>query len=125
MRLQTTKFNGASYPIQRAAAATYSEEGRRQVRELTDYYLENARLIRRGIDEIGLSSVGGVDSPYVWVDAGRPSWELFDQILQQTGVVTTPGAGFGPAGEGFIRISAFNDRDQVETAMDRIRRELG
>lgn len=121
MRRHTTKFNGASYPIQRAAAAIYSAEGRKEVKELNDYYLENARIIRDGVNAIGLTSYGGVNSPYVWVDAGgRDSWELFDELLNSAGVVTTPGAGFGPAGEGFIRISAFNDRDKVTTAMERI-----
>ncbi len=120
MRRHTTKFNGASYPVQRAAAAIYSDRGRREVRELTDYYLENARVIRRGLDTLGLSSYGGINSPYVWVDADRPSWDFFHLLLDKAGVVTTPGAGFGPAGEGFIRISAFNERDKVESAMDRI-----
>ena len=124
-RRHTTKFNGASFPVQRAAAAVYSPEGQTQIRELNDGYLENARIIREGIASIGLTSFGGVNSPYVWVDAGgHPSWELFDRLLNSAGVVTTPGAGFGPAGEGFIRISAFNDREKVVTAMDRIRSAL-
>jgi LL-diaminopimelate aminotransferase len=126
MRRQTTKFNGASYPIQKAAAAIYSPAGKKEIRELNDYYLENARIIREGIEQIGLTSYGGVNSPYVWVDAGgRPSWELFEELLSQAGVVTTPGAGFGPAGEGFIRISAFNEREKVETAMRRVIKALG
>lgn len=125
MRRHTTKFNGASYPIQRAAAAIYHPEGAEQVRALNDHYLENARIIRDGIAAIGLTSYGGTNSPYVWVDAGgEPSWDLFDRLLTGAGVVTTPGAGFGPAGEGFIRISAFNEREQVEQAMDRITRAL-
>jgi LL-diaminopimelate aminotransferase len=125
MRRQTTKFNGASYPIQKAAAAIYSAPGKKEIRELNDYYLENARIIREGIEQIGLTSYGGVNSPYVWVDAGgRPSWELFEELLTQAGVVTTPGAGFGPAGEGFIRISAFNEREKVETAMRRVIKAL-
>lgn len=119
-RRHSTKFNGASYPVQRAAAAIYTPEGQRQVRELTDYYLDNAAIVRAGLDRLGLTGYGGVDSPYVWVDAGRPSWDFFHLLLENAGVVTTPGAGFGPAGEGFIRISAFNEREQVETAMDRI-----
>ena len=120
MRRQTTKFNGASFPVQRAAAAVYTAEGQQQIRDLNDYYLENARLIREGVAAIGLESFGGVNSPYVWVDAGGPSWDLFDRLLDKAGVVTTPGAGFGPAGEGFIRISAFNDREKVQSAMQRI-----
>lgn len=126
MRRHTTKFNGASYPIQRAAAAIYTDTGRRQIRALNDGYLENARIIREGMSAIGLTTWGGVNSPYVWVDAGgRSSWDLFDDLLNRAGVVTTPGAGFGPAGEGFIRISAFNDRDKVETAVERITEALG
>ncbi|MDA3951053.1 MAG: LL-diaminopimelate aminotransferase [Spirochaeta sp.] len=119
-RRHSTKFNGASYPVQRAAAAAFSETGSREVRALSDYYLENAAIIRSGVERLGLATVGGINSPYVWVDAGRSSWELFDELLNKAGVVTTPGAGFGPGGEGFIRISAFNDRPQVEEAMERI-----
>jgi len=119
-RRHTTKFNGASYPIQRAAAAAFSETGSREIRELADYYLENARIIRDGVGKLGFPCVGGENSPYVWVAAGRSSWELFDELLNKAGVVTTPGAGFGPGGEGFIRISAFNDREKVERAMERI-----
>jgi LL-diaminopimelate aminotransferase len=119
-RRHSTKFNGASYPVQRAAAAVYSVEGSREIRELSDYYLGNAEIIREGVSALGLESVGGRNSPYIWVHADRPSWEFFDEILNRTGVVTTPGAGFGAGGEGFIRISAFNDRDKVETAMERI-----
>ncbi len=123
-RRHSTKFNGASYPVQRAAAAVFSTEGSRQIRELSDYYLGNAEIIREGIAALGLESVGGRNSPYIWVNAGRPSWEFFDEILNRTGVVTTPGAGFGGGGEGFIRISAFNDREKVETAMERIARNF-
>lgn len=124
-RRHSTKFNGASYPIQRAAQAVYSPEGRAQVRELSDFYLGNAAIILRGLEKVGLAAYGGTNSPYVWVDAGRPSWDLFHLLLNEAGVVTTPGAGFGPAGEGFIRISAFNERARVEEAMDRIVRALG
>lgn len=125
MRRHSTKFNGTSYPVQRAAAAIYTDQGRSQVRALTDYYLENARIILGGLERIGLTSYGGINSPYVWVDTGRPSWDFFRLLLDRTGVVTTPGAGFGPAGEGFIRISAFNEREQVEKAMERIIAALG
>ncbi|TVR72651.1 MAG: LL-diaminopimelate aminotransferase [Spirochaetaceae bacterium] len=124
-RRHSTKFNGASYPVQRAAAAIYSEEGRAQVRDLTDFYLANAAIILRGLERLGYTTYGGVNSPYVWVDAGRPSWDLFHLLLNEAGVVTTPGAGFGPAGEGFIRISAFNEREKVEAAMDRIVTAIG
>jgi LL-diaminopimelate aminotransferase len=125
-RRHTTKFNGVSYPVQRAAAAVYTEGGRRETRELADYYLENARIIREGLDEIGLSYTGGTNSPYIWVHGGgRDSWELFDLLLNEASVVTTPGAGFGTAGEAFIRISAFNSRENVEEAMRRISKALG
>lgn len=123
-RRHTTKFNGASYPIQRAAEAVYSEQGKAQVRALSDFYLENAAIILRGLEKVGLNAFGGINSPYVWVDAGRPSWDFFHLLLNEAGVVTTPGAGFGPAGEGFIRISAFNERTQVEKAMERIVKAL-
>lgn len=123
-RRHSTKFNGASYPVQRAAAAIYSDEGKAQVQELTDFYLGNAAIILKGLEQLGFATYGGVNSPYVWVDAKRPSWELFHLLLEKAGVVTTPGAGFGPAGEGYIRISAFNERDKVEKAMDRIVRAL-
>lgn len=119
-RRHSTKFNGASYPIQRAAAAVFSESGSREIRRLSDYYLKNAAVIRRGIRSLGFDSVGGVNSPYVWVDAGESSWDLFDRLLNEAGVVTTPGAGFGLGGEGYIRISAFNEAEKVKTAMDRI-----
>ncbi|WP_018525510.1 LL-diaminopimelate aminotransferase [Alkalispirochaeta alkalica] len=123
-RRQTTKFNGASYPIQRAAEAVYTTRGREEVRELTDYYLENARIIRQGLAQAGFRSFGGENAPYVWVEARRPSWDLFHLLLERAGVVTTPGAGFGAAGEGFIRISGFNEREQVERAMERIQAAL-
>jgi LL-diaminopimelate aminotransferase len=125
-RRHTTKFNGVSYPVQRAAAAVYTESGQAETRELADFYLENARIIRRGLDHIGLTYTGGTNSPYIWVHGGgRDSWELFDLLLNEASVVTTPGAGFGKAGDGFIRISAFNSRENVEEAMRRISRSLG
>lgn len=119
-RRHSTKFNGASYPVQRAAAAVFSPQGSTEVRALSDYYLNNARAIREGIESLGYHTVGGINSPYVWVQAGGSSWDLFDQLLHKAGVVTTPGVGFGSRGEGFIRISAFNDADKVATAMERI-----
>ncbi len=124
MRRQATKFNGASYPIQRAAAEMYGERGSAEIRELSDYYLANATIIRSAMEKLGFPCTGGINSPYVWIDGGRPSWDFFDDLLNRAGVVVTPGAGFGPAGEGFIRISAFNDRDRVEEAMDRISTSL-
>jgi LL-diaminopimelate aminotransferase len=125
-RRHSTKFNGVSYPVQRAAAAVYTDAGRRETRELADFYLENARIIREGLDSIGLTYTGGTNSPYIWAHGGgRDSWELFDMLLNEAGVVTTPGAGFGTAGDGFIRISAFNSRENVEEAMQRISKALG
>lgn len=123
-RRQATKFNGVSYPVQRAAEAVYTEAGRREVRELSDYYLENARIIREQITALGYASVGGENSPYIWVKTGMESWEFFDLLLREAGVVTTPGSGFGRCGEGYIRISAFNHRDRVTEAMERIRKVL-
>jgi LL-diaminopimelate aminotransferase len=119
-RRHTTKFNGVSYPVQRAAAATYSDAGRIQTRGLTDYYLGNARLIREAMGRLGLRCVGGENAPYNWVDVGRDSWEFFDLLLERAQVVCTPGAGFGRCGEGHVRISAFNSRENVERALARI-----
>ncbi len=125
-RRHCTKFNGVSYPIQKAAAAAYSPEGKKQIRELTDYYLRNAHHIKEAITALGFSSVGGDDSPYIWIDGqGRDSWEFFDLLLDKTGVVCTPGAGFGKCGQGYIRLSAFNSYENVVQAMDRIKTELG
>lgn len=125
LRHQTTTFNGASYPVQRAAAAVYSDDGRRETRALTDAYLENARQIRSTMEAAGFRCTGGIDSPYVWVDVARPSWDAFDLLLAEAGVVTTPGVGFGPAGDGAIRISAFAKREDVVEALDRIGSALG
>jgi LL-diaminopimelate aminotransferase len=119
-RRHTTKFNGVSYPIQRAAAAVYSEEGRSQTRALADFYLGNAQLIRSAVGRLGLSCVGGDNAPYIWVNVGRDSWEFFDLLLEKAQVVCTPGAGFGKCGEGHVRISAFNSRANVERALERI-----
>ena len=124
-RRHTTKFNGVSYPVQRAAAAAYGEEGRAQVRDLVDGYLKNADLIRKAVKALGFASVGGENSPYIWVDGQRDSWEFFDLLLERAGVVTTPGAGFGRCGQGFIRISAFNSSENVRRAMRRITAALG
>ncbi|HNU11688.1 MAG TPA: LL-diaminopimelate aminotransferase [Rubrivivax sp.] len=124
-RRQSTKFNGVSYPVQRAAEAIYTPQGRQQVRALADGYLANARIIREGITSLGLRCAGGDNSPYVWIDAGRDSWEFFGLLLEQAGVVCTPGAGFGPGGRGHVRISAFNQRARVELAMQRIAHVLG
>lgn len=125
-RRHTTKFNGVSYITQRGAEAVYTPEGQRQTREIIAFYMENARIIRETLQEAGLRVFGGVNAPYVWVETpGRiPSWEFFDTLLQQAHVVCTPGSGFGAAGEGYIRISAFNSRENVEEAMTRVRQVL-
>jgi LL-diaminopimelate aminotransferase len=119
-RRHTTKFNGVSYPVQKAAAAIYTDEGKRQTRALTDFYLGNARLIRDAMTKLGFGCVGGDNAPYIWVNTGRDSWQFFDLLLNQAQVVCTPGAGFGKCGEGHVRISAFNSRENVETALARI-----
>ena len=123
-RRHTTKFNGVSYPVQRAAEAVYSKEGKAQVKALIDYYLTNAALIRKEISELGYECIGGYNSPYIWIDGKTDSWAFFDTLLEKAGVVCTPGAGFGRCGEGFIRISAFNDLENVEEAMQRIKQAL-
>jgi len=123
-RRQTTKFNGACYVTQRGAEAIYSEAGMAQARATVDFYLENARLVREALQGLGFTCAGGVDSPYVWVDVKGDSWKFFDLLLAEANVVTTPGAGFGKAGEGYVRISAFNSRENVLEAIDRLRSVL-
>ena len=124
-RRHCTKFNGVSYPIQKAAEAVYSEAGKAQINELTDYYLKNAALIKKEITALGFDSVGGDNSPYIWIDGqGRDSWEFFDMLLNKAGVVCTPGSGFGKCGQGYIRLSAFNSYQNVEKAMERISQAL-
>lgn len=123
-RRHCTKFNGVSYPVQKAAEAVYSEDGKLQTRELVDYYMKNAQLIADSIKELGFHYVGGENSPYVWIGSDRDSWEFFDMLLNEAGVVCTPGAGFGKCGQGYIRLSAFNSYANVEKAMTRIRQAL-
>ena len=126
-RRQTTKFNGVSYPVQKAAAAVYSDEGWAQIKETIDYYMENARIIREGLTDAGITCFGGVNAPYIWLEtpAGMTSWDFFDKLLNECHVVGTPGSGFGPSGEGYFRLSAFGDRANVETAVQRIREKWG
>ena len=119
-RRHTTKFNGVAYPIQKAAAAIYTETGKAQTKALTDFYLGNAALIRAAMQKLGFSCIGGDNAPYIWVNVGRDSWEFFDLLLNKAQVVCTPGAGFGKCGEGHVRISAFNSRANVEQALTRI-----
>ncbi len=121
-RRQSTKFNGVSYIIQRGAEAVYSEAGKAQIKALVSFYLENAKIIREQLSAAGLAVYGGVNAPYVWVKTPNnlSSWEFFDKLLHTVNVVGTPGSGFGAAGEGYFRISAFNSRENVEEAMKRI-----
>ena len=121
-RRQSTKFNGVSYIIQRGAEAVYSEAGQAQIKALVNFYLDNAKIIREELTNAGLKVYGGVNAPYVWVQTphGLSSWEFFDKLLETVNVVGTPGSGFGAAGEGYFRISAFNSRVNVEEAMKRI-----
>lgn len=121
-RRQTTKFNGASYVSQRGAAAIYTEEGRSEVMKATDYYLENAQIIRKAMTAAGFTAFGGKNSPYVWASAGngKDSWQLFDEMLHQYGFSSTPGSGFGTAGEGYIRLTGFNSRENTEAAMAKL-----
>ena len=123
-RRQSTKFNSVSYPVQRAAEAVYSQAGRAQARTLIDYYLKNAKRIRTEMEALGYDCIGGENSPYIWIDGKADSWQFFDLLLEKAGVVCTPGAGFGRCGEGYIRISAFNNYENVEEAMARIRKAL-
>ncbi|HDZ76048.1 MAG TPA: LL-diaminopimelate aminotransferase [Desulfobacteraceae bacterium] len=124
-RRQCTKFNGVSYPVQRAAAAVYSDQGQAQIKALVDYYLNNAALIRQAVEGLGYDCAGGINAPYIWIPGQRDSWEFFDELLNRAGVVCTPGAGFGKCGQGYIRLSAFNSHENVEKAMERIRLALG
>jgi LL-diaminopimelate aminotransferase len=126
-RRQSTKFNGVSYITQRGAEAVYSDQGAQQVRELVDFYMENARIIRQQLSDAGLRVFGGVNAPYVWVRTpdNLASWEFFDQLLNDAHIVVTPGSGFGSAGEGYIRISAFNSRENVTQAMQRLTAKVG
>ncbi len=121
-RRQATKFNGVSYIVQRGAEAVYSTEGQAQIKALISFYLENAKIIREQLTAAGLKVYGGVNAPYVWVQTpnGLSSWDFFDKLLNTCNVVGTPGSGFGAAGEGYFRISAFNSRANVEEAMQRI-----
>ena len=121
-RRQTTKFNGVSYPVQRAAESIYTEQGQKEIKENLAYYNENAKLIRESFLKMGLNTYGGVNSPYVWVKTpeGVDSWKFFDILLEEANVVGTPGSGFGPSGEGYLRLTAFNTHENTKEAMDRI-----
>ncbi len=122
-RRQCTKFNGASYVIQRGAEALYSEEGRRQVKEMIDYYMRNATILLDGLRNIWLEAFGGINAPYIWIKTPRhlTSWEFFDKLLEECHVAGTPGSGFGPAGEGYFRLTAFGNFDDTCEAVERMK----
>lgn len=122
LRRQTTKFNGASYVVQRAAAELFTPEGRQQVRETVDYYMANAAMLRAGLTEAGLTVYGGVNSPYIWAKtpSGVSSWDFFRTLLEECNIVVTPGAGFGPSGEGYVRLTAFSSHEATREAIGRL-----
>jgi len=121
-RRQSTKFNGASYVVQKGAAAAYTPEGSAQIKQLIGFYLENAKLLREGLQQVGITTYGGVNAPYVWLKTpgGQTSWEFFDRLLEKAHLVGTPGSGFGASGEGYFRLSAFNSRENIEEAVSRL-----
>ena len=125
-RRQSTKFNGVSYPVQRAAEAIYTPAGKTQVRAMVEYYLTNARLICDGLQQAGITAYGGINAPYVWLKTpgNESSWDFFDRLLDQAHLVGTPGSGFGASGEGYFRLSAFNSRENVEEAVRRFQKVL-
>lgn len=122
-RRQGSKFNGVSYPVQRAAEAIFTEEGQKQIKVNIDYYRENARIIASTLDEMGIYYTGGKNSPYIWLKCpgGLGSWEFFDKLLEEANVVGTPGEGFGKNGEGYFRLTAFGDRERTKQAMQRFK----
>ncbi len=122
-RRQSTKFNGASFIVQKGAAAAYSPDGRRQTKKLVDFYMTNARLLKEGLEAVGITVYGGENAPYVWLRTPNnlSSWDFFDVLLNKGHLVGTPGSGFGASGEGYFRLSAFNSRENVETAIERFK----
>ncbi|MCB1177991.1 MAG: LL-diaminopimelate aminotransferase [Leptospiraceae bacterium] len=121
-RRHSTKFNGVSYPIQKAAAACYTDEGKKQVKANIDYYMNNASIIKKGVEELGFDVYGGTNAPYIWLKTPNniSSWDFFDKLLKEAQVVGTPGSGFGPSGEGYFRLSAFGKIEDVKEAVERI-----
>lgn len=121
-RRQSTKFNGTSYISQRAAEAIYTQEGKKQIQETIDYYMENAKIMRETLSKLSYKVYGGVNAPYLWVKTpdGMDSWKFFEQLLYGCGIVCTPGVGFGPSGEGYFRLTSFGNREDVREAMRRI-----
>jgi len=124
LRRQTTKFNGVSYPVQAAAAAVYTPQGREQIKAVIDYYMTNARIIKTGLENLGIRAYGGVNAPYIWLKTpgALTSWEFFDKLLNDVQIVGTPGSGFGPSGESFFRLTAFGSRENTEKAMERLKK---
>lgn len=125
-RRQTTKFNGVPYIIQQAAAAVYTPQGQKQIKETIDYYMTNAKIISDGLKSMGLTVFGGVNAPYIWLKTpkGLSSWEFFDKLLNEVNVVGTPGSGFGPSGEGYFRLTAFGSKENTEEAISRLKSKL-
>jgi LL-diaminopimelate aminotransferase len=125
-RRHTTKFNGTPYIVQRGAEAIYSDEGQKQVKELVAYYMENAKIIREGLQAAGLEVYGGVNAPYIWLKTPNDmdSWTFFDKLLTEVNIVGTPGSGFGPSGEGYFRLTAFGSRENTVRAIERIKTKL-
>ena len=126
-RRQSTKFNGASFIVQKGAAAAYSPDGRQQMKQLIDFYMTNARLLKEGLEAVGITVYGGENAPYVWLKTPNnlSSWDFFDLLLNKGHLVGTPGSGFGASGEGYFRLSAFNSRKNVETAIERFKSAIG
>lgn len=126
LRRQTTKFNGVSYPVQAAAAAIYTEEGKKQIKDVINYYMENARIIKNGLEKAGYMVFGGVNSPYIWMKTpnNMKSWDYFDKLINEANVVGTPGAGFGASGEGYFRLTGFGSRENTINAIERIKTRM-
>ena len=124
LRRQTTKFNGVSYPVQRAAAAIYTEQGKKEIQSVINYYMGNAALLRQNLTQLGFKVFGGTNAPYVWVKTKNEmkSWDFFDKLLTEANIVGTPGSGFGPSGEGYFRFSSFADRESVLEAIERFKK---
>lgn len=125
-RRHTTKFNGVSYIVQKAAQAIYSPEGKKEIKSTVDYYMSNAKIIRENLVDLGIKVYGGVNAPYIWLKApnGLKSWEFFDKLLNEANVVGTPGSGFGPSGEGYFRLTSFGSREKTLEAMERFKTKL-
>lgn len=125
-RRQCTKFNGVPYIIQKGALAVYTDEGQKQIKDIINYYMENARIIREGLISIGIEVYGGINAPYIWLKTplGFSSWQFFDKLLHEADIVGTPGVGFGPSGEGYFRLTSFNTKENTIKAIERIRENL-